>query len=123
MGVCERHACSVQSFRDISQMLCPVYAPVSPYEDLPRTGLSLAVELGLNPSCDDSAVRADCREGKKKKKKKRADEGLISLEVSSATAVLSINGPPVPLGALSTQLNISCLVLYLSGLMARARAA
>ncbi len=51
---------------------------------------------GLKRSHDDavSAVRADSREGE------GAYKRLISLEFSSATAVLSINGPPVPLGAL-----------------------
>lgn len=60
------------------------------------TGLSLAVVWGLKRSPDDavSAVRADSREGD------GAYVGLISLEFSSATAVLSINGPLVPLGVL-----------------------
>lgn len=79
-------------------------------QTLSCTGLSLAVVQALKPSRDDavSAVSVDCREGE------GAYEGLISLEISSATAVLSRNGWPVLLGVLSALGNISHLIFYLS---------
>lgn len=71
------------------------------------TGLSLAEVWALKVSHDDavSAVRADGVEGQ------GAYEGLISLEMSAMTAVLSINGRQVSLGA--SLVNISQLIFYL----------
>jgi len=92
----ESTAVTEENTKEINPSKAPSPSQHQVCQSLFSTGLSLAVVWGLKLSPDDavSAVRADSREGE------GAFEGLISLVFSSVTAVLSINGPLVPLGAI-----------------------